>query len=70
LYVTEVLSEEKIKNCSVIEISMKSELYVTLNELNNTMKVSSINIQQIIEKLMYIACNTWSDIVFMIECLS
>jgi len=53
-----------------MKISMKFKLYVTLNKLNNAMKVSTVNLQQIVKKLMYIACETQSDIVFVIECLS
>jgi len=49
---------------------MKSESYITLDKLNNAIKVSTVNLQQLVEKLMYIACKTQSDIVFMIECLS
>ena len=59
-----------MRNCSTVKISMKSELYVTLNKSNNTMKVSTADLQQIVEKLMYIACETQLNIVFMIECLS
>jgi len=70
LYVTEILSEEEMKNCSHIEIFMKSESFITLNEMNNVMKASSTNMQWIVEKLMYIVYNTQSDIVYVIECLS
>jgi len=53
-----ILSEEEMQNCSVIKKSMKLRLYVILNELNNVMKISSIKLQQVIEKLMYIVCET------------
>jgi len=59
-----------MQNCSAVKVSMKFELYVTLDKLNNAMKVSTVNLQQIVEKLMYIACETQSDIIFMIEYLS
>jgi len=49
---------------------MKSELFIILNKMNNIIKANTVNIQQIIEKLMYIVYNTQSDIVFVIECLS
>jgi len=49
---------------------MKSELYITLNESDNAIKVSTVNLQWIVEKLMYIVCETQSNIAFMIECLS
>jgi len=49
---------------------MKSKSYVTLNESNNAMKVSTVNLQWIVKKLMYIVCETQSNITFMIECLS
>jgi hypothetical protein len=70
LYIMKILSEKKMQNCSAVEVSMKLKSYITLNEMNNVMKVSSVNLQWIVEKLMYIACETWSNIVFMIECLS
>jgi len=59
-----------MQNCSAIKVSMKSESYVTLNKSNIVMKVSTVNLQWIVEKLMYITCKTQSDIVFVIECLS
>jgi len=65
-----VLSEEEIQNCSAVKVSMKFELYVTLNELNNAMKVSTVNLQQIVKKLIYITCKTQSNIVFIMRCLS
>jgi hypothetical protein len=69
LYVMKILSEEEMWNCSAVEVSMKLNC-ITLNESNNVMKASSAELQWIVEKLMYIACDTQSNIVFMIECLS
>ena len=40
-----VLSEKKMQNCLTVEVSMKLRLYVILNELNNTIKVSSVELQ-------------------------
>jgi len=65
-----VLLEEEMQDCSAIKVSMKSELYIILNESDDAIKVSTVNLQQIVEKLMYITCKTQSNIVFMIECLS
>jgi len=65
-----VLSEKEMKNCSTLKVSMKFQLNITHNKSNNAMKVSTVNLQQIIEKLMYIACKMQSNIVFMIEYLS
>jgi len=59
-----------MRNFSTVKVSMKSELYVTLDKSDNAMKVSTVNLQQIIEKLMYIACETQSNITFMIKYLS
>jgi len=59
-----------MKDCSTVKVLMKFELYVTFNKSNNAMKVSTVNLQQIIEKLMYIVCETQSNIAFMIKCLS
>ena len=70
LYIMKVLLKEEMKDCSAVKVSMKSESYVMLNESDDAMKVSTVNLQWIVEKLMYIACETQSDIVFMIECLS
>jgi len=47
LYVKKVLIEKKMKDCLHIEILMKLKLFITLNEINNVMKVSTINMQQI-----------------------
>jgi len=59
-----------MQNYSTVKVSMKSESYIILDKLNDAMKVSTADLQQIVEKLMYIACKTQSNIVFMIECLS
>jgi len=40
-----VLSEKEMQNCSAVKVSMKFELYITLDELNNAMKVSIVNLQ-------------------------
>ena len=61
-----VLSEEEMRDCSAVKVSMKSESYITLDKSNNAMKVSTADLQWIIEKLMYIVCKTQSNIVFMI----
>jgi len=45
LYITEVLSEKEMKNCSAIKISMKSESYIILDKSNNAMKVSTADLQ-------------------------
>jgi len=45
LYVTKILLKKEMKDCSAVKVSMKSELYVTLNKLNNAMKVSTVNLQ-------------------------
>ena len=60
-----VLSKEEMQNCSAVEVLMKLRLYVILNESNNTIEVSSAELQWVIEKLMYIVCKTWLNIVFM-----
>ncbi len=65
-----VLSEEKMQNCSAVKVLMKLRLYVILNESDNAIKVSSVKLQWIIEKSMYIVCKTQLNIVFMIGCLS
>ena len=49
---------------------MKSELFITLNKAGDSDEVSLKNLQQIVEKLMYIACSTQPDIVFTVKCLS
>jgi len=40
-----ILSEKEMQNCSAIKVSMKSELYITLDESDNAMKVSTVNLQ-------------------------
>jgi len=70
LYIMKILLEEEIRDCLHIEIFMKSKLFITLNKTDNVMKASLVNMQWIVEKLMYIACDTWSNIIFVIECLS
>ena len=65
-----VLSKEKMQNYSVIKVLMKLRSYVILNKLNDVIKANSIELQQVVEKLMYIVCETQSNIVFMVGCLS
>ena len=70
LYIEEVLQEEGMQNCSPVKILIKLRLFITLNEAGDSDEVSLKNLQQIIKKLMYIACSTQSDIIFTVECLS
>jgi len=70
LYIMKVLLKEEMKNCLHVEILMKSKLFIILNEMNDVIKANLINMQQIVKKLMYIACNTQLNIVFTVECLS
>ena len=55
-----------MQDCSPVEISMKLKLFITLNKAGDSDEASLKNLQQIIEKLMYIACSTQSDIVFTV----
>ena len=70
LYIEEVLQKEEMQDCSPVEVPMKLELFITLNKAGDSDKASLKNLQQIVEKLMYIACSTQSDIAFTVECLS
>ncbi len=65
-----VLSEKEMQDCLVIKVLMKLRLYVMLNESDNVMKISSVELQWVVEKLMYIICETQSDIIFIINYLS
>ena len=40
-----VLLKEEMQNCSAVEVLMKLRLYVTLNESDNAIKVSSVELQ-------------------------
>ena len=65
-----VLLKKEMQNCLILEVSMKLRSYVMLNESDNVMKTSSAELQWVIEKLMYIVCETQSDIIFIIDYLS
>ena len=69
-YIEEVLQEEEMQNCSPVEVPMKLKLFITLNEAGDSDEVNLKNLQQIVEKLMYIACSTQFNIAFAVECLS
>ncbi len=53
-----VLSEEKMWNCLAVKVLIKLRLYIILNESDNVMKASSVKLQWVVEKLMYIVCET------------
>ena len=57
-------------NCQSVLISMKSEFFITLDELDNEEETNMQVYQVIIRKLMYLVCDTRSDISFVVECLS
>ncbi len=40
-----VLSEKEMQDCLAVKVFMKLRLYVTLNESNNVMKISSVELQ-------------------------
>ena len=44
--------------------------YITLKDNSNSDHTEIITYQQLIEKLLYIACETHSDIAFAVDCLS
>ena len=45
-------------------------LYITLKDNSNSDPTEITTYQQLIEKLLYIACETHSDITFAVSCLS
>jgi len=51
-YVMKVLLEKEMRDCLHVEILMKSKLFIILDKLNNAMKVSTVNLQWIVEKLI------------------
>jgi len=53
-----VLLEEEMRDCLHVEILIKLRLFITLDETDNVMKASWADMQWIVEKLMYIVCNT------------
>ena len=59
-----------MQDCSPVEVLMKLRSFITLNEVGDSDEASLKNLQQIVEKLMYITCSTQSDIAFTVECLS
>ena len=69
-YVEEVLQEEGMQDCSPVEVLMKPGSFITLDEAGDSDEASLKNLQQIVEKLMYIACGTRPDIAFVVGCLS
>ena len=69
-YIEEVLQEEGMQDCSPVEVPMKQGLFITLNEAGDSDEASLKNLQQIVEKLMYIACSTQPNIAFAVGCLN
>ena len=67
LYIEEVLQKEEMQDCSSVEISMKLRSFITLNKAEDSDEVSLKNLQQIVKKLIYIACDTQSDIVTVLK---
>lgn len=59
-----------MQNCFIAEVLMKSESYIMLNKQNDTIKINSTDLQYIVEKLMYIVCDTQSNIIFTVKCFS
>ena len=57
-------------NCQSVSISMKSGSFITLDKSDNKEKIDMWVYQVIVRKLMYLVCDTRSDISFVVECLS
>ena len=70
LYIQDVLQEESLLSCNSVSISMVPGSYITLENNSNSDHTEIITYQQLIEKLLYIACGTCSDIAFAVSCLS
>ena len=70
LYIEEVLLQEGMKDCSPVEVPMKPESFITLDESEDTDEVELKDLQCIVDKLMYIACRIRPDIAFAVDCLS
>ena len=49
---------------------MKSKFFITLDESDNKEKTDMWVYQAIVRKLMYLVCNTRSDISFVVEYLN
>ena len=69
-YIKEILQKEEMQDCSSVKILMKLKSFITLNEAGDSDEASLKNLQQIVKKLMYIACSTQPDITFTVKCLS
>jgi len=65
LYVTEILSEEKMRNCSAMKVLMKSEFFITLDKMNNVMKASFLTHFLFLDLLLYISLLNSSCYVIM-----
>ena len=57
-------------NCQSVSISMKSEFFIMLDKSGDKEKTDMQVYQVIVRKLMYLVCDTRSDISFVVEYLS
>ena len=70
LYIQDVLLEESLLSCNTVSIPIVPGLYIILKEENDRDYTEITTYQQLIEKLLYIACETCPDVAFTVGCLS
>ena len=69
MYVQIILKEEGMKDYTLVVISV-TDFFIALNKSEDKEESDMWSYKAIIEKLMYLVCRSWSDISFVVRCLS
>ena len=69
-YIKDLLKEENLTNCNASTIPMKAGSFIEMNELDDYDKTDLRNYQRLIRKLIYLACRTRPNIIFIVGKLS
>lgn len=69
-YIRDLLEEENLTNCNAPTIPMKADSGIEMNEPDDYDEADLGEYQQLIGKLMYLACGTRPDIAFVVGRLS
>ena len=64
-YIQDLLESKKMSLCYLTVLSMKASLFFTLDQAGNHLLIDLIAYQRMIRKLIYLACGTRPDIVFL-----
>ena len=66
-FIQDFIKEKNFSSYNLTNILIKAGSFINMHEENNNEKTNLKSYQQLVSKLIYLLCNTRSDIVFKIR---